>query len=53
MICKPFCIYVRQILLKTLKIRRPYPLKSDRVLNSTNAHISVSCAVEANELAGS
>jgi hypothetical protein len=53
MICKPFSIDVRQIFLKILKIRRPDPLKSDRVLNSSNALISVTCAVQANKLAGS
>jgi hypothetical protein len=53
MICKPLSIYVRQILLKVLKIRRPDPLESDRILNSTNAHICASFAVQANELAGS
>ena len=53
MICKPFSIYVRQILLKTLKTRRPDPLKSDRVPYLTNANVSASCAVQANELVGS
>ena len=51
--CKPFLIDVRQIILKTLKTRRPDPLKSDRVPNPINTNISASCTVQANELAGS
>lgn len=53
MICKPFSICIRHIILKSDKIRRPDHLKGNLVADPIKGCVSASITVQMNELAGS
>ena len=53
MICKPFSICNRHIILKSDKIRRPDHLKGNLVADPIKGCVSASITVQMNELAGS
>ncbi len=53
MICKPFSICIRHILLKPDKIRRPGHLKGNLLADPIKGCVFASITVQMNELAGS